>query len=381
MISKYISYIAFFFIFINLLSCSEKKLEVTGNLRWTINNKLNIFEKYFYISDSIELKYPVETIPTYISDISHTKEYIYIHGKNTKFPLVKFDLNGNYKNNIDIPTRNENEIANDIRISAKNDWLILVEGKYNRISFYKNNLFYFQKKFGESRQIYDAILVDDNKIIISCLGKSHRHLFLINDRFEIIDSLFTIPEITKVTRFGFYNKYGVQFDGKDFISCLPYPPKIFLFSLKNGIIKQKKIIKGMDFFNFQFIDPEYTYKKYKDDNPDFSDKLAFSQLYSVLKWVMNDKNYYYGIYMHYGKRPVQKALKNFEFSFFVLKGGKKIFENNISGHDFYPLCNVIPDNEKLIFWYPYTDNEKIKIKLYYLKLNIEKINKKYPQNK
>ncbi len=148
----------------------------------------------FFIKDSIELDYTLDAFPSIIFDICKSDSSYYILGKSNEFPLCKFDQNGRFVKTIGIIGNGPGEFpVSPSKVTAYHDYLAVCNPQLNTVTLFKNDYYVLKKTFPTEYRISDILFINNDRLLISCFGKSKKMLLLVNNKMEVVASDYNLP--------------------------------------------------------------------------------------------------------------------------------------------------------------------------------------------
>lgn len=337
-------------------------------------NKINSQESdILQVVDSIYLNYPDSLFPKGITDITYNENFLYVlnNNRNAKYPLVKFSKDGKFIKKIFKIGQGPKEINYfPQKISSKGENLAVFSITGNTLWILKNDS--IKKKIslsiieGEKYSISGISFLTKDKLLLTAYGRSKRHLVILDINTKKTEELQELPEEATITTTAGYPQINGLFKQENkFFTHIGYPPIIYNLTLLNeqNKIWFRKVYDGKTLNNFKKVKVEKLIKDYNDGK---ISPQNFLMSFSILYLIYTEDNYLLGIY----NTPTMES-KSFKIYIFILKNGIKIIEKEIDKNMINGLFVYENGLAKSHF---YHENGLLKIKLYFLKLNMGYIN-------
>ena len=368
---KYLRFFTITKLILFFLCCSSNDIKNLNKKSTTYD----IIKDLFTIKDSCDLKYPSEAFPKYIQDVSITGDYIYVISNTKKYPLVKFYKNGNFAKLVSRIGLGPGEIKGwNHKIDIEDSLLVIFDGEYNRLLFYKNDQYYFEKSYTDDAFerldviINDIKLLNNDYLLVSCCYNANYNLLLMkinNKDLKIVQRLYKLPLSSDLPRIlGSATHHGLVKCGNIYLSHFSYPPHIIESTFIEDSLKIIKVMKNINFHDFQRVDSSLSLKTLKVNSLDDYTSIYYS--ISKLRWVVKMRNYYVGLYTYYPsnfKEVKGFKLKDAKYKLFILHNNKIIHERKLSRRS----CFIPYNGEIIYYFFPYKDKEIVR--LYFLTIN------------
>jgi hypothetical protein len=354
-----------------LYSCQDRNKSLKTD-EISIFSDINIFTKI----DSISLEYPDSLFPQYIPKIVFQNRYLYVLNlsRNSKYPILKFDCNGNFIKTVGRNGRGPFEY--DFQLSnmcGNNKYILAFSISLNSLYLIENDKILRKARipFEAGGYMTGITFLNDNKILCTKKYSTNKgttnnkdHILVLNEDLKIIDSLQQFPINADLTTYGsVFSFFSLYKSNNSYITHHGYPPNIYLISENNGKVKVDTIYKPQ-LDEFEYCDNAEEIKKLYDEQR--ISPVKFSESISFLRMIYKEDEYILGEYI---VRKNKKSIRDKKAGsyLFLLKNGEKIFETKFPLNEMQML-QVYDNGINYVFFYKDKDNI-LRVKLYLLKLN------------
>ncbi|MHA1233412.1 MAG: hypothetical protein ACTSPQ_22550, partial [Candidatus Helarchaeota archaeon] len=254
-----------------------------------------------------------------------TDSFIFVISMRQKFPLIKFTKEGRYIKKVSRLGPGPGEI----------------KGQLIHKIIFKNDKYYIEKNFYDAfdetltAKMVDIKFIDKNHLLVCNYGNASHHLLVLkigDKKLDIVQRIYPLPPSASLLRIlGWGAYHGLNKSGNSFISNFAYPPYIIESFFNGKELTIKKVIKNLNFKNFQKVDSTVTLKSLLNKNTDFMVSVYHS--ISKFRWLTKMKYFYIGSYMYYSEEIVKGGpfeIKKGYHKLFFINNNKVIYERNIS---------------------------------------------------
>ncbi len=351
-------------IFLLLLSF----LLISCNKRNKSNDIISLY-KILKATDSLNLSFPDTLFPKKIEDIVFTQEYLYILNLNftTKYPLLKLNKKGDFIKIIGKIGNGPKEMKFlPFKISGKKNILVAGSPTLNTFYVFKNDTLNTWHSFLSNKiRFSDLKILNENNIICTSYGKTKYHLTVLDSNLNIKYQYIKMPKSTGLaTLAGFLNFFAITGKDKNIYTHYCYPPNIYKIKFDefySKIENTKMIYNGSGL-------SKYSKPNYQNILNDFQNgklrKLDVFKKFSRIHLIYKEKNFLLGIYLTSFGENAKKYV-------FILKDNGLIKEVQIPNEDTKGLFIYDTGIARSVY---YKQNGLLKVKLIFLKLNMQYIN-------